>query len=160
PIIEHLPYRLTLNPYGFFWFELQRVFEPVEVRPPAAIEEVETFSASTWRELFESGIGENLEKKILPQFLLAQRWFAGKGKRIGQVRIHDWTELRQTASPSALTLLRVRYSDGALETYFAPLSIVTAGDVEHSMATMSERVLCRLHWGGGIALLCEGSTDD
>src|SRR5262245_58612369 len=160
PIIGHLPYRLTLNPYGFFWFELQHVAETVEVRPPVAVEEVETLSASTWRELFESGIGEILEKRILPPFLLAQRWFAGKGKKIEQVRIHDWTELRQTTSPTAVTLLRVRYSDGALETYFAPLSIATTGDVDASMANMPDRVLCRLHWNGSIALLCEGSADD
>src|SRR5215510_3688626 len=160
PIIDRSPYRLTLNPYGFFWFELQRLTEPVEIHSPAPVEDVETLSATTWRELFESGIGETLEKTILTRFLLAQRWFAGKGKKIEQVRIHDWTELRQTTSPAALTLLRVRYSDGDSETYFVPLSIATAGDVEPSMATTPERVLCRLHWNGALVLLCEGSADD
>src|SRR5262245_25098816 len=160
PVIDRSPYRLTLNPYGFFWFELQHLPEPVEARSPAAVEEVETLSANNWRELFESGIGEILEKKILTQFLPAQRWFAGKGKKIEQVRIHDWTELRGTTSPAAMTLLRVRYSDSSSETYFVPLSIANTGDLERLAARMSERVLCKLHWNGDIASLYEGSAED
>jgi maltose alpha-D-glucosyltransferase/alpha-amylase len=160
PIIDRSPYRLTLNPYGFFWFELQRLPEPIEVRSPAAVEELATLSANNWRELFESDIGDILEKKILTRFLLAQRWFAGKGKKIEQVHIHDWTELGGATSPAALTLLRVRYFDSSSETYFVPLSIAITLDVEPLITSMSERVLCRLHWNGNIALLSEGSADD
>jgi maltose alpha-D-glucosyltransferase / alpha-amylase len=160
PIIDRSPYRLTLNPYGFFWFELQRLSEPIEVRSPAVLEEVQTLSANNWRELFESGIGEILEKNILTEFLPAQRWFAGKGKKIAQVRIHDWTELGGTTSPAALTLLRVRYLDSSSETYFVPLSIATTRDVEPVMATMPERVLCRLQWNRTVALLCDGAAGD
>jgi maltose alpha-D-glucosyltransferase/alpha-amylase len=35
PVIERSPYRLTLGPYGFFWFELQGSPAPIEIRTPA-----------------------------------------------------------------------------------------------------------------------------
>ena len=160
PVISRSPYLLTLNPYGFFWFELHRQSEPAEVRSATSVEEVEFLSADSWRELFESGVGEILENKILPRFLSAQRWFAGKGMSIESVRIHDWIELQGTPSPAALTLLRVRYSDGKSETYFAPLSIASAGQAELLMSTITERALCRLRRNGDTGLLYDGSADD
>jgi maltose alpha-D-glucosyltransferase/alpha-amylase len=39
PRIERAPYRLTLSPYAFFWFELQGAPDPIEIRTdPAAPE--------------------------------------------------------------------------------------------------------------------------
>ena len=33
PVLGTTPYQLSLNPYGFYWFELHRPADPVEVRP-------------------------------------------------------------------------------------------------------------------------------
>src|SRR5262249_49381647 len=90
PVIGRTPYLLTLNPYGFFWFELHRPPEPAEVHSTTPVEAVESLSANSWRELFESGVGEILERELLPRFLLGQRWFAGKARSIEKLRIHDW----------------------------------------------------------------------
>jgi len=159
PVISRSPYLLTLNPYGFFWFELHARSEPAEVRSTTPAEEV-VLSADSWRELFESGVGEILEDTVLPRFLSAQRWFAGKANSIERVRIHDWIELQGTSFPAALTLLRVRYSDGKSETYFAPLSVASPDHAEHLMSTTPDRALCRLRQNGTTALLYEGSADD
>ena len=160
PVIDRAPYVLSLNPYGFFWFELQRVAEPAELRSAGPVEDVEALSANSWRELFESTVGETLENKILPRFLAAQRWFAGKGKHIEKVRIQDWTELQGTPSPAVLTLLRVRYSDGLAETYVVPVSVASPSEVDQLMSAAPDRALCRLQWNGSIALLYDGSTAD
>jgi maltose alpha-D-glucosyltransferase/alpha-amylase len=157
PVIGRTTYQLSLNPYGFFWFELQEVPEPVPVSSlPAA--EATTLQAAGWRELFESGTGEILESTVLPRFLVSQRWFAGKAKTIDSVHIHDWTELT-AASPSALVLLRVRYTDGGRETYFVPLSIATA-QPESIPERMSERVLCRVETKNGPGILYDGAMSD
>src|SRR5262245_18986636 len=87
PVIGRTAYPLSLNPYGFFWFELQGTAEPVAARPSAAVQAVESLSANGWRDLFESAVGETLENRILSRFLEAQRWFAGKAKHIETVRI-------------------------------------------------------------------------
>lgn len=159
PVIGSAPYPLSLNPYGFFWFELQGAPEPAEVHS-APVEEMEFLTANSWRGLFESRMGEILENTILPRFLLTQRWFAGKGKKIEVVRIHDWTELPGMPSPVALTLLRVRYSGGTLETYIAPVSVALGEKAELLTATTPERVLCRLQWNGTHALLYDSMVDD
>jgi maltose alpha-D-glucosyltransferase/alpha-amylase len=155
PVIGRTPYQLSLNPYGFFWFELQGGPEPFEVRTPAA-ETMAPLAARNWRELFESEAGEVLENKILPQFLSTQRWFAGKAKTIDTIRIHDWTELN---TASALVLLRVRYSDGVAENYFAPLSIGSSSAAPISEA-MAKRVLCRIQTLDGPDFLYDGVADD
>ena len=160
PTIGRTAYPLSLNPYGFFWFELQGTAESAGTRSTVPAEETETLSANSWRELFESGIGETLENKILPRFLTSQRWFAGKGKRIETVRIHEWCELNGTHSPSAVTLIRVRYSDGASETYFAPLSVLSESQAERLMSFGPEAVLCRLRWNGASTVLYDGACND
>jgi maltose alpha-D-glucosyltransferase / alpha-amylase len=157
PTVGRTPYVLSLNPYGFFWFEIQKSGEAVVA--PAA-EEAVTVSAISWRDLFESGAGEILENKVLPDFLTAQRWFAGKGKSVDTVRIHDWTELQGTAIPSALTLLRVRYVDGSSETYFVPFCVVSAIQAEPVVPTMPGRAVCPLQWRGEQGLLYDGSVND
>jgi maltose alpha-D-glucosyltransferase/alpha-amylase len=159
PVIGHTPYALSLNPYGFFWFELHGVPEPPRLHSSNA-PEVEFISATNWRELFESGTGEHLESHALPGFLNGQRWFAGKGKTIETVRIQDWTELQQAPFPTTLVLLRVRYSDGSAETYFISLSVASGARTDSLMAENPNRVLCRLQWNTANALLYESSLED
>jgi maltose alpha-D-glucosyltransferase/alpha-amylase len=155
PAIGRTPYQLSLNPYGFFWFELQGVPEGTEVRAPAA-ETMVTLAARNWRELFESETGEILENKILPQFLSTQRWFAGKAKTIDTIHIQDWTELN---GASALVLLRVRYSDGATETYFVPL-FISSDTAASASEPIGERILCRIQKVQDPGVLSDGVADD
>jgi maltose alpha-D-glucosyltransferase/alpha-amylase len=158
PVIGRGSYQLSLNPYGFFWFELQESAKPAAAAVPAA-ETVTPLSARSWRELFESDSGEMLESTVLPRFLAAQRWFAGKAKTIDTVHIHDWIELTTAASPSALVLLRVQYSDGSRETYFVPLAMTVSG-ADTLLQTAPERVLCRVHTASGDGVLYDGAMND
>jgi maltose alpha-D-glucosyltransferase / alpha-amylase len=160
PAIGRSPYVLSLNPYGFFWFELRSAPRPAEAPSVDLGQEVEFLAASNWRELFESSVGEILENRILPHFLTAQRWFAGKGKTAGAVRIRDWAELPGTESPTALMLLRVRYPDGQSESYFAPVSVASVEQAGRLLTEASDRVLCRLQWNGDDALLYDGAVED
>jgi maltose alpha-D-glucosyltransferase/alpha-amylase len=150
---------LSLNPYGFYWFELQRAAETVESRSAGPTQEVAPILAGSWRELFESGAGEILENAVLSPFLSSQKWFAGKGKTIESVRIVDWARLSTVSLPSALVLVRVRYSAGDPETYFIPLSIVPA-DQSESIAATPEKVLCGIEWNGASRLLYDGVAAD
>src|SRR5262249_44481749 len=127
PILGTTTYQLSLNPYGFYWFELHRSAEPIEVRPARPLEEVTELSAAGWRDLFESETGELLEAQVFPTFLLRQPWFRGKGRQIDSVRIRDWVEFRGYTPRFAIVLLRVRYSDRHLETYSLPLVITLTG---------------------------------
>jgi maltose alpha-D-glucosyltransferase / alpha-amylase len=152
PVLGTAPYQLSLNPYGFYWFELQRSAEPVEVRSTPQPEEVTELSVAGWRGLFESEAGEILETQILPLFLASQPWFRGKGRQIESVRIRDWAEFRGYTPSFAIAMLRVRYSGGDSETYSLPLVI--------AQDRMLENVICRLRLPQGTGVLADALMDN
>src|SRR5262245_37993940 len=161
PTLGTAPYQLSLNPYGFYWFELQRAAESVEVRSTGQPEEVTALRVAGWRELFESETGEILETEILPAFLTSQRWFGGNGRQIDSVRIRDWVELRGYDPSFAIVLLRVRYVDGGSEAYSLPLAMtVSHGDTSRPKDKTSDKVLGRVLLPDGPGLLHDALIDD
>jgi maltose alpha-D-glucosyltransferase/alpha-amylase len=161
PVLGTTAYQLSLNPYGFYWFELHRAAEPIEVRPVPEVQEVTELSVAGWRDLFESETGELLETQVLPAFLLHQPWFRGKGRQIDSVRILDWVEFHGYTPPLAIALLRVRYSDRHLETYCLPL-VITPTEAENVALkdNTSEGVLCRVRLPQGTGILSDALVDD
>jgi maltose alpha-D-glucosyltransferase/alpha-amylase len=161
PVLGTTPYQLSLNPYGFYWFELHRSTEPIEVRPAPELEEVKELSVAGWRDLFESETGERLETQVLPTFLSHQPWFRGKGQQIDSIRIHDWLEFREYSPLLAIVLLRVRYSDRQLETYCLPLVITLTEAEDGALKDKTpENVLCRVRLPQGAAVLSDALVDD
>ncbi len=65
-----------------------------------------------WQGALEEGLARSL-----PAFLPAQRWFAGKARRIEAARAEDCVWLRDDDEPEALVVARVEYADGAAERY-------------------------------------------
>jgi maltose alpha-D-glucosyltransferase/alpha-amylase len=116
PTITRRPYPLTLGPYGFLWFELQPAPEAVDLGDHDQIP-----VDGGWVDVFE-GVGrEVLERRALPRFLPAQRWFASKSHGIERVTIRDWAALEGTRA--ALVLVDVQLDDSSVHTYFVPLAI-------------------------------------
>jgi maltose alpha-D-glucosyltransferase/alpha-amylase len=118
PQITKQPYRFTLGAYGFLWLELHSSGEPADVY--AAPEAAALTVGAGWASLFEGAARHRFESTALPDFLVKQRWFGGKSRRIRNTRIKDWTAARPQ---TALTLVEVEYDHGAPETYFLPLAI-------------------------------------
>jgi len=57
----------------------------------------------------------------LAEFLPTQRWFAGKGRAVGEVRVESEVPLR-TALPSlSAVVAAVAYADGGVERYHVPV---------------------------------------
>src|ERR1019366_7118201 len=52
PRIGREPYRLTLSPYDFYWFELQGQLEPVEIGTAAAVPAALVVAGGDWGSLF------------------------------------------------------------------------------------------------------------
>lgn len=75
PAIGELPYMITLAPYGFYWFQLQK---PDESQPvvPSAVPEFETLVVplgATWVSLARTrGV---FERDVLPGHLARTRWY-------------------------------------------------------------------------------------
>jgi maltokinase len=57
----------------------------------------------------------------LAEFLPGQRWFAGKGRAVAEVRVESSVPLR-TALPSlSAVVANVAYADGGVERYHVPV---------------------------------------
>src|SRR5437867_1576211 len=160
PVLGSGPYQLSLNPYGFYWFELQRSSDPAAERPTRKADEATTLVVNGWRDLFESAAGEVLETQVLPSFLTSQQWFAGKGRQIDSVRIRDWTELAGDGALFALAILSVRYSAGAAEMYSLPLSIALGKRAVSVTDKVPQKVLCHVRLPEGEGVLHDALVDD
>ncbi|MGA8143179.1 MAG: maltose alpha-D-glucosyltransferase [Candidatus Acidiferrales bacterium] len=157
PGIERQPYRLTLAPYSFLWLELQRRVDRAEDAVDLA-EQTPLNVTGGWRSIFEGMARQRLETVNLPEYLLKQRWFAGKSRYIKSTRIISWTAIN--GPHSALALVEVRSSDGAPDLYLVPLAMAfgeAAIELRHSApnAIIASIVSAKLS-----GLLHDGIFDD
>jgi len=72
----------------------------------------------------------------LPAFLLEQRWFGGKARRIVSTEIDDIIEVRSGKLESLVVLVGVKFAEGAVEQYVLPLVPVPAPEVQHVGLTL------------------------
>ena len=117
PRIGDLPYFLTINAYGFYWFRLQQAPSLLSARvPPETTSETSQppalFMGVAWDTLLDGNVRTLIERDLLITFLLRQRWFGGKGRGIKSARFVDWGLLRRVPQPLFLTMVEVDFSDG------------------------------------------------
>ena len=156
PVIERHPYRLTLAPYSFLWFELQKKAEPAE----AAIDVTEHTplnAAYGWEGVLAGTSRHRLETINLPEFLPKQRWFAGKARKIDSTQIIDWAALN--SSCSALVLLGVQ-SVGTSDTYLLPLALTLGNAGDELQDAAGQSAIASVVSGKTRGLLHDGMFDD
>jgi maltose alpha-D-glucosyltransferase/alpha-amylase len=160
PTIGKEPYRLTLGPYAFFWFELQGIPEPIEVRT-TMINTADPCPITLQQEkdLLEPR-GRTLVETALIRFLPRQRWFGAKTRTIEKTRIADWAWIPSASDQFAFVLVEVHYSDGGMEMYNVPLAMATGAAAESAMAARPESVICDARIGDENGILYEATADD
>ena len=126
PPIGDLPYLLTLPGHGFYWFvlaeaaELPRWHEPIPEPLPDFITLV---LRDGWRAVLEGQGGRELEREVLPAFLVKQRWFGAKDRAITGTRVADWAELGGGRDGHLLAEIEVGLAGGEPpQRYFLPLA--------------------------------------
>ncbi len=81
PPIGELPYMITLAPYGFYWFKLEKR-DVSEHSQPSVVPEFETLVVplgSTWMTLARTR--SVFERDVLPPFLSRSRWYPERNAR-------------------------------------------------------------------------------
>jgi maltose alpha-D-glucosyltransferase / alpha-amylase len=157
PRISRQPYRLTLGAYGFLWLELHGALE--EARMPAGEPGQAVLTVSSgFESLFEGAARYRLETVTLPGFLVKQRWFGAKSRKIQAVRVLDWVCLERRLS--ALALAEVTYENGPPETYCIPLAMALDKTADQLREAAPDAVLAEIVTREGAGVLYDGVLDD
>jgi maltose alpha-D-glucosyltransferase/alpha-amylase len=118
PAIGDRPYQLTLGPYAFYWLLL----EPAAANRPSTWTESRLPALAVtgvWQNLFDGAAAESLER-ILPSYLQAQSWFAGKGGVATSARIVENIPLDR--GDAWIMLVQVEYAVGEPRRFVLPIA--------------------------------------
>jgi maltose alpha-D-glucosyltransferase/alpha-amylase len=172
PPIGDLPYFLTLPSYGFYWFKLSR-----DAQPPRWHEDLlprddlpVLVLIDGWKSLFPERVAPwragaatklraQLEERVLPRFVAAQRWYGNKGSEVRKVVLADQGELAGTGGPWSMSLFDVQNESGT-EPYFLPLGMVFEGTEEPRWAKVQAAAIARVRQQANVGLLVEASADE
>ncbi len=102
-----------------------------------------------WETIFQGKAKAALEA-ILPNFLRARRWFGGKARTIGSVRILE--AIPMTADSGGmrtfLALVKVEYREGKPETYVLPLTFAAGEQAARVESELPQTIVARLRVNG------------
>jgi maltose alpha-D-glucosyltransferase/alpha-amylase len=162
PPIGQLPYLLTVQPYGFYWFVLAASAQmPAWHSPPP--QQMPEFATFVLRhgvdDLLRVPARTLLEREVLPTYLSKRRWFASKDEKILEVRVANATSLSsaQAQRPMLLTEIEVRNAKGT-ERYLLPLGFVPESEATLSSALPQQLALARVRRGPQIGYLTDAFT--
>ncbi len=188
PSITAEPYDLSLAPYSFLWLELQPASAKPEAWSDPLVESIPTTfeeaKANEWVALdlmtkgwsgFIAGHGASLLESVLPEWLLRQRWFGAKTRKIQNVKVLDWVEMPapvaantqilpvadlppDSSIPSALFYLEVNYGDSACDVYQVPLAFSTAAAADEIRTDRPASIVATLATPTGDGILHDASV--
>jgi maltose alpha-D-glucosyltransferase / alpha-amylase len=147
PRISRKPYAMTLSPYGYFWFSLEKV------APPSRPSRLPVLQIPAWASFQDY---EELTQQILPHYLPQCRWFGGKAKVIQKIEVRAETQYAYRKNRwNHLLLLDVHYTEGFPETYFLPLTLVPEKQGRELMLRRPSAVVAKVsaEKGGGGMLI-------
>jgi maltose alpha-D-glucosyltransferase / alpha-amylase len=143
PVREH-PYFLTLAPHSFYWFALEGAErgEAVDITP-LALRRAPVRLAGTWDIVFRKPARDRLAE-LLPDFLKAQRWFAGKARPIRHAVVRDEVPIPTPAGTCYLVLLEIHYLEGDAEHYVVPFGYAAGAEADRLLQDQANMVIARV----------------
>jgi maltose alpha-D-glucosyltransferase/alpha-amylase len=133
PTITEKPFLLTIGPHAFYWFAL----EPAETKQHATRHRGEptAVSATSLRDLVQGGTARYVERQ-LPHYLMQQRWFRGKARKLRGTTITQVVPIGPQPNDPQLAFVQADYVEGDPETYVLPLALQPSSQSE------SDAVIC------------------
>ncbi|TVP72982.1 MAG: maltose alpha-D-glucosyltransferase [Nitriliruptor sp.] len=175
PRISDQPYLLTLGPYQYLWFSLER--DPASVTlsklPEFAGDAVvhkeeevalpEVTVSGEWTALLR-GPGRGRLETILPDVLQRQRWFGGKARTVrGTSVVHAIPVGRKDKPVLHVLIVEVEYVDGEPESYVVPVTFAEGEEAGRLLAVQPNAVLATVKGQGSKAssgVLVDALTDE
>ncbi|HEX7095743.1 MAG TPA: maltose alpha-D-glucosyltransferase, partial [Acidimicrobiales bacterium] len=150
--IGQRPYTLTLGPHAFHWFLLETSARPAPTGVIPVLSARGDLSVA-----LRGGLRRQLTSAIVA-YIVKQRWFAGKARRVQDVEIVDAVPIEQRGREIGRVLLvSLEYTEGEPETYALPV-VVTKRPRSAAEEDSHDDVIAELDPGTGV-VLCDGSAD-
>jgi maltose alpha-D-glucosyltransferase/alpha-amylase len=162
PPVGDLTYLLTLPGYGFYWFMLATEVQEPRWHVPApepAPDFVTLVATDTWQSVLQGRCLESLERDVLPDFLVRQRWFAAKDAKIKAVALKPLATLQGRSSGYPLVSCQVSLAGGEIQSYFLPLAIAWGSDRVTSTAPTLPFTLAKIRRGSRIGALLDAAKN-
>ncbi|MBK5222870.1 MAG: maltose alpha-D-glucosyltransferase [Acidimicrobiia bacterium] len=160
--IGELPYYLTLAPFQFFWFSLEPVLTP-DHHPDDHLELPTISVERDLHDLFAGRKGRDDLRKVVPDFLVKRRWFAGKDRTIRGLKITDVVPFApQRRKPIAyFVLVEVDYVGADSEHYMLTLTDAHGERAADLLTYRPDAVIAQIERrsGGEAGLLVDAVTD-
>jgi maltose alpha-D-glucosyltransferase/alpha-amylase len=123
PRIGELPYLVTLSPYGFFWFRLEKPKAVEEIsRLPREFETLVVPAGSTWMSLGRTRA--IFERDVLPPYLAHARWFPEQDPRAIRTRLTSASPLYAGGNNRPwFAFFECQERDGGVSRYVMPIRI-------------------------------------
>jgi maltose alpha-D-glucosyltransferase/alpha-amylase len=158
PPVSRDPYRLTLGPFQYFWFSLERAPSRLSLsKIPQMAGNVALLSdqepptvtlSGEWRALLK-GRGRDRLATVMPEVLERQRWFGGKARAIRTCDVVDVAPVGDRPDAELYVLIvRVDYVDGEPEDYVLPIAFAE-GEEAGRIEAISPRAVLAVVRGQG-----------
>ena len=165
PEIGTQPYPLTLAPYSFLWLEIQpavRAAEPAPVENAAPARDTKLATAASFRvkDILQPDAQAFLQQ-VLPGYISQQRWFGGKSRTIGSVRVVSSTQV--PSSSAALTAVEVTYKNEPsthAEVYQLPITVATGAKADEIRVNSPRAVIASLDHTQRGPVLFDATADE
>ncbi len=172
PPIGELPYMLTLPAYGFFWFRLATDVEPplwhtqrvpVEDLPVLVLfDGWNSFfrgQVVPWRMGMADKTRQQLERDLLPGFMLRQRWYAAKSQGFTRATVSDHAMLGTGNAQWLLPLVDVQ-GMATPARYFVPLAIAFDDADEERSRALAAVAMAKVRQQATMGLLADAMGDE
>ena len=149
-IREDSSYFFTMSAHSYQWYVLQPV--RTEKSDVTSFPELQTESL---HHILAGDLKNKMENYILPAYLLKQKWFKGKERKIYQTKIVNEISFDIEEKPVSIILVEVAYESGLPETYHVALGYVMDNDAQKLTRNCPESIIARVNIPGKNALLAD-----
>ncbi len=129
--VTEKPYFFTMGPQAFMWFSLVPPRTVETTFPEEGLPAIEV--GASWEGVIK-GRARTALLALLPAWLRARRWFAGKARKIRAVDIRESIPLQTRSGGAQILIVQVEYAHGDAERYLLPLACRPAGKREAAAA--------------------------
>ncbi|GAB4043790.1 maltose alpha-D-glucosyltransferase [Spirosoma litoris] len=152
PVVsENETYFFTLAPHDYQWFVLEK--KRTDVIPAF---QLPTINVALWGQILNNGTREQLETKVLPDYLRRTDWFSEKKQTIQSFSILNQAPLLLPVGSAYILLLEVTYEQDLPEIFQLIVAFAGASQVARLTHDCPQAILASLELGHESGILCDG----